>query len=311
MSSVTESSPTSNSAPSSITQGVKDFFKSTSKPHSTEVCTEHAPEIVQEHIRPQEHVQVSEAINRERHIHHHQHRIQPITHKQTLDAKHVHVTAPVLVREHKKDMLPEHQETLQKQRTMHAPTQTTGDIERSNVHIGTHVNEHEHHHIHETIQPVIQRETIQPTVVHHTAAIHEKVHDAPIVHEATILPAIAHEEFLKLKETLKGRSHSDEGHSHQFYEGAPRVGGAHGQSQSGFTGSNTNTASNVGTKGFNEADEYPSKSSKNTSEFTKGGSDYPSKGVDSGLGSKAAKAEQEYASSKAEAPSAQRTAQAA
>lgn len=79
-----------------------------------------------------------------------QHRIQPIEHKQALDPKHVHVTAPAVVREHKEEMLPEHQETLQKQRTMHSNQQTTGDVEKSHAHLGTHVNQHEHHHIHET-----------------------------------------------------------------------------------------------------------------------------------------------------------------
>ncbi|KIR97337.1 allergen [Cryptococcus deuterogattii 2001/935-1] len=227
---------------SSVTQGVKDFFKSTAKPDSTEVCTETAPEVIEEHIRPQEHTESVEAIDRERHIHHHQHRIQPIEHKQALDPKHVHVTAPAVVREHKEEMLPEHQETLQKQRTMHSNQQTTGDVEKSHAHLGTHVNQHEHHHIHETVQPVIQRETIQPTVVHHTAAIHEKVHDAPIVHEVTTLSTIGHNEFLKMKEGLKGATHADKGHQHQFYEGAPRVGSQ--QTSTANVASTTNAASN-------------------------------------------------------------------
>nr|ODN87504.1 allergen [Cryptococcus depauperatus CBS 7841] len=222
---------------STVAQGVKEFFKSSHKPDSTEariVCTEHAPEVVEEHVRPQEHTEVAEAIDRERHVHHHQasiglrHRVQPIEHKVTLDPKHVNVTAPAVVREHKEEMLPEHQETLQKQRTLHSNQKTTGDVEKSNAHVGTHVNTHEHHHIHETIQPVIQRETVQPTVVHHTAAIHERVHDAPTVHEATTLPAITHDEFLKFKNGHKGTTHNDKTHSHQFFEGAPRVGGHHG-----------------------------------------------------------------------------------
>ncbi|ODN77946.1 hypothetical protein L202_05043 [Cryptococcus amylolentus CBS 6039] len=226
---------TTGTGSTSITQGVKDFFKGSHKADSTEVCTEHAPEIVQEHVRPQEHTQTAEAIDRERHIHHHQHRIQPIEHKVALDPKHVHVTGAAVVREHKEDMLPEHQETLHAQRTLHTNQQTTGDVEKSHAHIGTHINTHEHHHIHETIQPVIQRETIQPTVIHHTAAIHEKVHEAPIVHEVTTLPPIGHDQFLKLKEGLSGATHSDKSHSHQHYEGAPRVGGH--TSQTGTTSS--------------------------------------------------------------------------
>lgn len=94
------------------------------------------------------------------------------------------------------------------------------------------MNEHQHHHIHETIQPVIQKETVQPSVVHHTAAVHEKIHDAPIVHEATTLPTITHDAFLKNQEASGPHSHNDKTHSHQFYEGAPRIGGAAAQKDS-------------------------------------------------------------------------------
>ena len=92
--------------------------------------------------------------------------------------------------------------------------------------MGQHVDTHEHHHIHETIQPVIQRETVQPTTVHHTQAIHEKVHEAPIVHEATTLPTISHADFLKSKGSEAApHSHAEAGHNHQYYEGTPKVGG--------------------------------------------------------------------------------------
>ena len=129
-------------------------------------------------------------------------------------------------------MLPEHQTKLHEQRSMHTDHKTQGEVERTGAHAGTHVNTHEHHHIHETVQPVIQRETVSPTVVHHTNAVHEKVHDAPIVHEATTLPTISHSDFLKQKTEGGPLSHTDKGHSHQFYEGAPRVGGG----ATGFTG---------------------------------------------------------------------------
>ncbi|KAK8866136.1 hypothetical protein IAR55_001287 [Kwoniella newhampshirensis] len=210
---------------SGITQGVKDFIKGSHQADSTEVCSEVAPEVVKEYVKPTERVEVAEAVDRERHIHHHQHRVQPIADKRTLDTQHVNATGEAVIREHKEEMLPEHQAKLQEQRTLHHNEQRVADVERTNVNLGTHVNEHEHHHIHETIQPVIQRETVQPTVVHHTAAVHEKIHDAPIVHEITTLPTISHADFLKQKEHVGPHSHQDKDHSHQYYEGAPRVGG--------------------------------------------------------------------------------------
>jgi hypothetical protein len=74
---------------SGITQGVKEFLKGSHKADSTEVsysssfisslrltniqvCSEVAPEVTQEHVRQQEHVETAEAVDREKHIHHHQ-----------------------------------------------------------------------------------------------------------------------------------------------------------------------------------------------------------------------------------------------
>lgn len=57
---------------SGITAGVKEFLKGHSKADTTEVCTERAPEVVEEQVRPQEKIETAEAIDRERHVHHHQ-----------------------------------------------------------------------------------------------------------------------------------------------------------------------------------------------------------------------------------------------
>ncbi|KAI9697011.1 MAG: hypothetical protein M1836_004972 [Candelina mexicana] len=55
--------------------------------------------------------------------------------------------------------------------------------------------EHIHHHIHETIQPVIEREIIEPSVVHHTVPIHE-VHQREADHqEASTLPEVTMDDF--------------------------------------------------------------------------------------------------------------------
>jgi hypothetical protein len=135
---------------SGVTQGVKEFFKGSNQPETTEVCSETAPAVTQEHVRPVEHTEAAEAIDRERHVHHHQHRVQPVEDHRTLDTKHVHTTAPVITREHKEDMVPEHQAKLHEQRTQYKDSTDVGSTERSTEHVGVAVNEHEHHHIHET-----------------------------------------------------------------------------------------------------------------------------------------------------------------
>jgi len=207
---------------------VKQFLSSSHKGDSTEVCSETAPEVVQEHVKQQQQVETTEAVDRERHIHHHQHRVQPIQDQQVVPTKHEHNILPEITKESKHDMLPEHREKLEGQRTLYQNTQTVAPVERTELANAGQVNEHVHHHVHETIQPVIQRETIAPTTVHTVVPIHEKIHDAPIVHEHTVLPTVTLDEF---KNKVGGaHSHKDGDHSHQFYDGAPRVGG--GQSSS-------------------------------------------------------------------------------
>ncbi|ODN91357.1 allergen [Cryptococcus wingfieldii CBS 7118] len=221
---------------SNVTQGVKEFFSGSTKPETTEVCTESAPEVVQEHVRPQEHVKTADAIDRERHVHHHQHRVQPVADSQTLPEKHIHSTAPIVHTEHTEDMLPEHQQTLQQQRGLHQSQKTEGGVERSGEHVGVAVNEHAHHHIHETIQPVIQRETVAPTVVHKTNAVHETVKEAPIVHEVTTLPTVSAAEYAQTREE-PGQGVC------RTYEGGPAVAG----SGAGAAGAGTHGLGKTGT----------------------------------------------------------------
>lgn len=101
--------------------------------------------------------------------------------------------------------------------------------------------------VHETIQPVINRETVQNTHVHTTVPIHEKIHDAPIVHEHTVLPTVSLSEceFEAWSRMLSDNGaytetswfqaeivqakvggehqHKDGDHKHAYYEGSPRV----------------------------------------------------------------------------------------
>lgn len=50
-------------------------------------------------------------------------------------------------------------------------------------------------HIHETIQPVIERETVQQKVIHTTDHVHETEYLNDEHHKATVAPAITMDEF--------------------------------------------------------------------------------------------------------------------
>jgi hypothetical protein len=76
-------------------------------------------------------------------------------------------------------------------------------------------------HIHETIQPVVHKETVQPSVVHTTVPIHEVHHNAAQHHQTSELPAMNMSEFKKQGGVLGGREERYDG-----FEGEPKhIGG--------------------------------------------------------------------------------------
>ena len=86
------------------------------------------------------------------------------------------------------------------------------------VNVGTVQGEHIHHHVYEEVVPVIEREVIQPTVIHTTIPIHERIEHEPTFHPATVQPKMTMEEFLRAGGTLEGR-----GGVREHFEGEPEV----------------------------------------------------------------------------------------
>jgi hypothetical protein len=78
--------------------------------------------------------------------------------------------------------------------------------------------------VHENIQPVVQKETIQPSVVHTTVPIHEVHQNEAKHHTASSLPAVTMDEFKRQGGHLSGREERTDA-----FEGEPRsVGGTIG-----------------------------------------------------------------------------------
>ncbi|KAL2068134.1 hypothetical protein VTL71DRAFT_16232 [Oculimacula yallundae] len=61
----------------------------------------------------------------------------------------------------------------------------------------TVVNEHVHHHLHETIQPVIEKEVVDPSVTHKRVDIKENIHEASVHHGVTKNSTMSVDEFQK------------------------------------------------------------------------------------------------------------------
>lgn len=81
----------------------------------------------------------------------------------------------------------------------------------------------------QTIQPVVNKETIQPSVVHTTVPIHEVHQNEAKHHAASALPAVSMADFKKQGGSLTGREERYDG-----FEGEPRAVGSLGGQSSGL-----------------------------------------------------------------------------
>lgn len=164
------------------------------------------------------------AVDREVHQNHHHTSVQPVQDREVLPEQHNHQVAGVEHRnikhgndEHVKDRLAAEQ----------AQFKNTREVGSMQHHASTNAGvtgEHVHHHVHENIQPVVQKETIQPSVVHTTVPIHEVHQNEAKHHTATSLPAVTMEDFKRQGGHLSGREERTDA-----FGGEPRsVGGTLG-----------------------------------------------------------------------------------
>ncbi|KAI4259316.1 MAG: hypothetical protein L6R42_004634 [Xanthoria sp. 1 TBL-2021] len=234
---------------------VSDFMHKAGH-HDTTVHEKVAPAVTQETVIKHRHEEAQTAIDREVHQDHFHTSVQPVKDREVLPEQHQHNMAPVEHRELHHGDSAAVQARLEQERAQFQSTRTSGGVKESHSVAPVIAGEHVHHHVHETIQPVVQKETIQPSVVHTTVPIHEVHHNEAKHHGASALPAVSMADFKKQGGSLTGREERYDG-----FEGEPRaVGGAlggnstgSGMTGSGMTGHHSNTTagphgSNMGNK---------------------------------------------------------------
>lgn len=135
--------------------------------------------------------------------------MQPIADSEVLPEKHHHVNEGTETREF------QHGDDKQAERALAAEGEKLGVHENKRDVSATHVTEdeaqvlegeHIHHHVHEQVQPVIQKETIEPHVVHKTKAIKEVHQHEAVHHDAEQLPPVSIDEFKKQGGKLDGEA---------------------------------------------------------------------------------------------------------
>ncbi|KAL9639575.1 MAG: hypothetical protein Q9164_000852 [Protoblastenia rupestris] len=207
--------------------------------HDTTVHEKVAPAVVNENITKHRHEEATTAIDREVHQDHYHTSIQPVKDREVLPEQHSHQMAAVEQREVKHGDDHAVRARLEQERAQFQNTRTVASTQESHSAAPVIAGEHVHHHVHETIQPVIQKETIQPSVVHTTVPIHEVHQNEAKHHSASALPAVSMADFKKQGGSLTGREERYDG-----FEGEPRgVGSVLGGSST--TGSHMGTGSST------------------------------------------------------------------
>jgi hypothetical protein len=182
--------------------------------HRTEVVEEVRPGVTQETIKPTRHEEITTAKQREVHQDHYHTTVQPLEDRQVLPEKHTHQMAPAQEREfHHGDDSAIRQRLQEETGKFHDTSRVEG-TSHSQSQGQTAVGEHTHHHVHETVQPIINREVVQPEVVHTVKPIHEIHHADSQFHGQSVLPTKSLNEF-------KGETHHNK--SVEEYDGVPKT----------------------------------------------------------------------------------------
>lgn len=180
------------------------------------------PAVEHEHVQKEQLEKEHVAIDRERHQDHYQTKVQNIQDKEVLPEQHHHVD------EGSEERVFQHGDDQEAERRLESEAADLGVHENKREVGATHVTEeaqdvtegeHIHHHVHENIQPVIQKETIEPHVVHKTKTIKEVHQHEPQHHEAEQLPPVSMDEFKKQGGKLDG---ADEERV-ETYDGEPEA----------------------------------------------------------------------------------------
>ena len=204
------------------------------------------PAVQNEHVTRTQHNKQTTAVDREVHQDHHHTSVQPIADREVLPEQHSHQMAGVEHRNIKHGSNDHAMSRLAAEQAQFKNTRSVGETQHIASANPTIAGEHVHHHVHENIQPVIQKETVQPSVVHTTVPVHEVHKNEAKHHTATQLPGVSMDEFKRQGGHLGGREERTDA-----FGGEPRsVGGTlGGKGANGSTSLTDPDASHTGTHG--------------------------------------------------------------
>ncbi|KAK0740459.1 hypothetical protein B0T18DRAFT_331564 [Schizothecium vesticola] len=223
------------------TKKVVGEFMNQAGRHDTTVHESTAPAVEHKTIKPTQHEQINTAVDQEVHQDHYHRTVQPVQATEVMPEQHTSKVAGTVHREF------DHRDNEGTERAMRAEAGklrnerhvegTTHTQSRAPVVQGEHV----HHHVHETVQPLVQKEVIQPEVIHTTVPIHEVHHQAAQIHSTTEMPAMSMDEFKKKGGNLGGQAERT-----SSFEGCPQGKEVHPEHDHTMKTANAGSGSSAG-----------------------------------------------------------------
>lgn len=183
---------------------VKKFMSKDGK-HDTSIHERVAPAVQNETVNRTQHEEATTAVDREVHQDHYHTTEQPVHDREVLPEQHHHNLMPTEERSFEHDDSSKVKERLAAEAGNYKNTSQRVEGEHTSSVAPNVGGEHVHHHVYETVQPVVQKQTVEPHVVHTTKPIHEVHHNAAQHHTASALPAVSMDEFKNKGGSLLGR----------------------------------------------------------------------------------------------------------
>ncbi|KAI1081866.1 hypothetical protein F5B20DRAFT_588031 [Whalleya microplaca] len=183
---------------------IKDFMHKSGH-HDATVHETVQPAVQKETVNPIEREDINTAIDKEVHQDHYHRTVQPVFDKQVLPEQHKHNIGGIQHREYDHRDLDKTKNSLAAEGQNFRDERTVHDTTHTQSHAPVVQGEHVHHHLHETIQPVVHKETVQPSVVHTTVPIHEVHHNSAQHHSMSALQPVTMDEYKKKGGVLGGR----------------------------------------------------------------------------------------------------------
>ncbi|KAI1747201.1 hypothetical protein F4782DRAFT_521983 [Xylaria castorea] len=158
------------------------------------VTKETAPAVEHETIRKTHEQREQKVLERERHQDHYKTTVQPLKEREVVPEKHQYEQANIQHKQINRDQ-GEAKATHEHRQAQFTDTTKEAGTHSETIQEPTLTSERVHHHLHETIQPVIEKETVMPSVTHKTIPVKETIQEPTLDEGVTVNPPMSREEF--------------------------------------------------------------------------------------------------------------------